>query len=418
MYKICFCLLLGLVFVTEVGAQRRTKTKKLNAIEQAQLLLANKDYPQAIEVLQTEIEKQQKLRKPKLDVERMKIMVDSAQVSMMRIRNTQRIVVIDSIVLPKSKVIDGIHLSKDMGQVLLPTKLMSFVKNQLDPQGTLAFVNELNDHAFFSKESSNGNLMLYNSVRYGNKWETPQLVDFVANTDSIQGYPFMLTDGITLYYAAQGEDSYGGWDIFETRYDRDSNSFLRPQNLGMPFNTEYNDYLYVIDETTHTGYFATDRHHGPDSVCVYTFIPSNIYVTYSHETPFSEVLSAAYISDIRQTQLGRGKEIAQWEIEKKKTKKFDSKIVSNEFVINDELIYTSIGQFKNTVAREKAEEVLKLRQQKENAIKILDILRIQYAKENTQVLKEEILKTENELMQITQQLQKLEKEMRRLENAS
>ncbi|MBO5699139.1 MAG: hypothetical protein J6R79_03965 [Bacteroidaceae bacterium] len=416
MNKIFVCFILGLFLVAQSTAQRRKKAQKPNTIELAYKLIQQKDYPKAIESLQVEIENQQKLRRPKLDINKMQSMIDSAQVLLMRIQNTQRVLVIDSIVLPKTQVLNAITLSDGMGKIMTTKQLISMVQNQFTPQGDIAFVNELNDHAFFSYQTNDGNLKLYNSVRYDKQWGAPQPVNFVENTDSTQGFPFMLTDGITLYFAAKGKDSFGGWDIYETRYDRDSNSFLRPQNLGMPFNTEYNDYLYVMDETTNTGYFATDRHHGPDSVCIYTFIPSNIYVTYSQDTPFAEMLSAAYLTNIKQTQFGRGKEIAQWEVEKKKQQKYNRKEISNSFVINNRTCYSSLDEFKNKDARSIAEQILNLQSNRENAIKFLDVLRNQYHQNPNQVVKDEILSTEAQLMETIKQIHQLEKEMRKLEN--
>ena len=63
-----------------------------------------------------------------------------------------------------------------------------------------------------------------------------------------QDYPFMLSDGTTLYFAENGEESLGGYDLFVTRYSSSSHEYLKPENLGMPFNSPYNDYMLVIDE--------------------------------------------------------------------------------------------------------------------------------------------------------------------------
>lgn len=43
-----------------------------------------------------------------------------------------------------------------------------------------------------------------------------------------------MADGVTLYYASDGEGSLGGYDIFVTRYDSESSSYLRPDNIECP----------------------------------------------------------------------------------------------------------------------------------------------------------------------------------------
>ena len=56
-------------------------------------------------------------------------------------------------------------------------------------------------------------------------------------------YPSMNSDGITLYFAAKGEASLGGYDIFITRYDAEDGSYLKPDNMGLPFNSPFNEYM-------------------------------------------------------------------------------------------------------------------------------------------------------------------------------
>lgn len=39
----------------------------------------------------------------------------------------------------------------------------------------------------------------------------------------------------------------------------------------MPFNSIYNDYMYVVDEAKNVGWFVTDRYQEADKVTVYQF---------------------------------------------------------------------------------------------------------------------------------------------------
>ena len=96
-------------------------------------------------------------------------------------------------------------------------------------------------------------------------------------------YPFLMADGLTLYFANDGEGSIGGYDIFLTR--RGDDGFLLPQNVGMPYNSTADDYLLAIDETTGVGWWATDRNRFPGKVTIYTFIPSDMRVNYDVNEP-------------------------------------------------------------------------------------------------------------------------------------
>ena len=91
-----------------------------------------------------------------------------------------------------------------------------------------------------------------------------------------------MSDGITLYYASDGEGSLGGYDIFVTRYDSENGNYLRPDNIGMPFNSPANDYMYAIDEFNNIGWFASDRYQlitKSVSMCLYRTLQKKYTIT-------------------------------------------------------------------------------------------------------------------------------------------
>ena len=400
-----------------VFAQRNRKASKAsvtNPIENARKEILKKNYPNAIDILRKSIEEQEKLRKPKYDVDLMQSLIDSVEVEMMRIRNTQKVVFVDSMVIAKTKFLSAYNVNREVGRIVYSNQLSTLIKKNFDQTGQVAFLNELCDHVYFSQRT-NGASLLHSSVRFGNSWDKPKMLQMIGNHDTEQGYPFIMTDGITLYYAAKGPESYGGWDIFVTRYDHDSGKYLKAQNLGMPFNTEANDYLYVIDETTNTGYFATDRHHGPDSVCVYAFIPSDVHSSFSSETPFETVRNAAYIHSIRESQVGMHEQIKAWKQRKENAATIIEKDVKSRFVINDHVVYSDLSQFKSAEARAMAEKLLRLYDAKTTVVELLTILRSQYAEQRTTVLFDNILQSETELNRLLKEIRATEKTMRNLE---
>ena len=62
-----------------------------------------------------------------------------------------------------------------------------------------------------------------------------------------------------------------------------TDTYLAPENVGMPFNSPYNDYMYVIDEFNNLGWFASDRYQPEDKVCIYVFIPASSKQVYNYE---------------------------------------------------------------------------------------------------------------------------------------
>ena len=212
--------------------------------------------------------KKKRPRKPAVEVPK-----EDPRITNMR-EMTQQILIIDSIVADKDQVMAQIHLSEDAGQ-LMTSK--TFTGKAVSGQ---AFVNEMGNKAYLSLPDDSLKQQLYTCDLLAGEWSQPEALQGLNDGLIETSYPYMLADGQTLYFAGQGEESIGGYDIFFTRYDAHSGRFLKPENLGMPFNSEANDYLYVIDEYRQLGYFVTDRRQPEGKVCIYIFVPAESRQTY------------------------------------------------------------------------------------------------------------------------------------------
>ena len=72
-------------------------------------------------------------------------------------------------------------------------------------------------------------------------------------------YPFLLSDGETLYFSYEGPETLGGRDIYLSRYDPVEHTLLVPQQLPVPVNSPADDYCYLYDEASGIGAFVTER---------------------------------------------------------------------------------------------------------------------------------------------------------------
>ena len=83
--------------------------------------------------------------------------------------------------------------------------------------------------------------------------------------------------------------------------DAADGEFLQPQNLGMPYNSPFDDYLLAVDELNGVGWWATDRKQLGDSLTVFLFKVNDLRRNYS---PEDENLTAfARVDDIILTQI-------------------------------------------------------------------------------------------------------------------
>lgn len=189
---------------------------------------------------------------------------------------------VDSVNVPADEFFKHYRLSPESGRLAGGEVLPGGVDAA---EGTVVYIPQSQRQMIWAAPDTAGNSRLvWADALYGNQWETPRFLgDALAGEAADAAYPFMMPDGITLYYAADGPDSLGGYDIFMAR--RTDDGFLEPVNLGMPFNSPYNDYMMAIDEVTGIGWFASDRNRVPGQVTIYTYIPAEIRVNVAEDDP-------------------------------------------------------------------------------------------------------------------------------------
>lgn len=209
----------------------------------------------------------------------------------------QQIEVVDSVVVDAEDFFKYYRLSPESGSLNEPASVLPDDFPAAEP--TVVYEPESRRQMIWAAPDTAGVFRLVSSgALYGDSWEKPVPLGDQLNEGGDANYPFLMPDGITLYYANDGENSLGGYDIFISRCDEDGN-FLQPANVGMPYNSPYNDYLLAIDELTGAGWWASDRNRIPGKVTIYLFVPQELRVNVSPDAP--DLLARASLSSIRST---------------------------------------------------------------------------------------------------------------------
>lgn len=93
--------------------------------------------------------------------------------------------------------------------------------------------------------------------RRSDSWATPINMGAGINTPGNELFPTFAENG-DLFYATDGLLGLGGLDIYRATKVGDENKWENPKNLGLPINSEYNDYA-LVEHTPRTGYFTSER---------------------------------------------------------------------------------------------------------------------------------------------------------------
>ena len=329
--------------------------------------------------------------------------------------NTAQVMFIDSFVVNKADFLSRYILNPEAGRI---DTYQNLYKTQRQPNAYV-YVNELGNRCFLSQENNEGIINLYSSERVDNKLTRQTKVRGINDQQEFKrvNYPFMLGDGETLYFAAEGEEGLGGYDIYTSTYDKDTQRFLQPVNMGMPFNSEANDYMFVIDEYSNIGWFASDRNQPADTVCIYVFVPES-RKTYDPETYTSEqITNYARIASIADTWTDKQK-LDQALARLQMTRDRSSQTIQGRdfiFVINDDITYYQLSDFKDPDNVKRYHELSSLRASYNKQLKVLQQARdywISAPKDEIEELRTEILATEKSQLALYQRIHDKEKEIR------
>lgn len=405
-------LILAVAVATGAQAQKKATAAQKQSVEE---LINNYKFEEAASLINKEL---QTARKKKLSTDELEVQLAVANNGTNMLSSTEDVVFVDSIVVDRQKILDVYRIDSEAGKIGYLNNLISTGKKAGNTIEEIAYMPQLLDKVYYSS-AKDSSTYLFTRDKIDDQWSAAKQLSGLEEFGSAQATPYMLTDGSTLYFAAKGEESLGGYDIYMSRYSQDQGEFLKPENIGMPFNSPANDYLYVIDETNNLGWFASDRRQPEGKVCVYVFIPNNTRKAYDSETDNLE--SLAMLNSIKATQAGHDNDVKDALARLKNVyseQKSANKAGDFTFVVNDSKTYTSLNDFKNAEAKKYAAQWQEAMKMYSTQKALLDKERDAYSianKNGKNNLTSKILTEEQNLQKLSQDIRKLEKIIRQKE---
>ncbi len=339
-------------------------------------------------------------KKREQDAQQIKLLLDRSKRAARMVSRCEDIQIIDSVIVNKKDFLNHYILSEESGTL----------QNSINGTDRIIYENQLKDKRYYARPDRNKQYKLYSQSKLQDKWTDEKMLNLPSDSTGSDNFPFVLSDGVTVYYASTGNESIGGYDLFVTRYNMNNDSFLAPEQLGMPFNSTANDYMMAIDEYNGVGYFATDRFQPEDTVIIYTFIPNEeIKVVKSDSldllTDRSKITSIrdTWVPGVNYASLLQKVKNSILQTEKKKERDF-------VFVINDNIVYYTLDEFESDAAKQLFVQSQSVFNELTGLEKQLDEQRKEYArgdKNKKQSLTASILANENRLPGLHDQYQEL-----------
>lgn len=290
-----------MVFLTIYSCQTvgaaKVKTKKVapeELLQKGREAFFNYEFEEAADLFDEYEELQTKAKKP-ID-ENLEEWRKQLNIATNAFGRVQRIVVIDSINMPRATFYKAYKLLNSAGMI---GRVSDFKITGLNTK-EVGFINEDRDYFIFPENDSSGRLILkeYRTLLDGSV-ESMEALEGDFEQEGDYAYPFLCGDGLTLYFSNDGTETMGGYDLFVAQKEPISGESLQPLNLGMPFNSPYDDFMMAIDVERGLGWWATDRNSPGGDVTIYVYILDDLRKNYPADT--EDLVNFAQIKDYKST---------------------------------------------------------------------------------------------------------------------
>ena len=94
----------------------------------------------------------------------------------------------------------------------------------------------------------------------------PENLGSEINTDKKEQFPYIDSNN-NLYFSSNGLPGFGGMDVFISKIN--DQTISKPDNIGLPINSGYDDFSFNIDYRTKEGYFSSNRTSGKGNDDIY-----------------------------------------------------------------------------------------------------------------------------------------------------
>ena len=277
--------------------------------------------------------------------------------------------VVAKTVLPKADILNAYGISKEVGSLCHNA---DFFQSDIDPEG-LMYTTERADAAYFSLPDDTGRDKLMKMEKLIGGWgEMARLQGVDSDEPSDDIMPVLMTDGQTLFFSSNRPGGMGGYDIYRATYDHETRTFSQTVNMGVPFNSPFDDFLFVPDEFAMRTWFASNREtRSADSLTVYQIIWDDSVVRSMAQTTDQIRQALALPLDASAGKVVVAKNNAAAASTHATPKKKHKVKDEFRFVVCDTLTYTHWEHFRNQQAQSTYRLALAAMAEKDSTVRLM-----------------------------------------------
>ena len=118
-------------------------------------------------------------------------------------------------------------------------------------------------------------LYMFHKLASG-KWGTPINLGRQVNSKYKEAFPMFDRENNVLYFASEGHTNMGGFDIFKSEFDPETQKFGLAENIGYPINTPEDDMVFSLANNKRDGYISAVIKGGFGDLDIYKVVFNDI----------------------------------------------------------------------------------------------------------------------------------------------
>lgn len=129
---------------------------------------------------------------------------------------------------------------------------------------------------YFAQPDKSGSWNINHSTFNDTTWNAPAMLNEENTSIGDEIFPLVSNDGSKLYFSSNGLFGMGGYDIYMCEWDESTNDWGAPTNLGFPFSSPADDFLFMNTSDGNYSIFSSNRDCAKDSITIYVLQFDNL----------------------------------------------------------------------------------------------------------------------------------------------
>ena len=129
---------------------------------------------------------------------------------------------------------------------------------------------------YFAQPDKSGSWNINHSTFNDTTWNAPAMLNEENTSIGDEIFPLVSNDGSKLYFSSNALFGMGGYDIYMCEWNESTNDWGAPTNLGFPFSSPADDFLFMNTSDGNYSIFSSNRDCAKDSITIYVLQFDNL----------------------------------------------------------------------------------------------------------------------------------------------